>query len=95
MKRNLFGTKRQYSMDLGFEQAIGEATRNPYLIEIQRNAHAMFEAAWHSGGFIPRAADERNKQHQAIFKAIESRDSKHAAEVMSRHFDLGIQPIRA
>ena len=82
-------------MDLGFEQAIGEATRNPYLIEIQRNAHAMFEAAWHSGGFIPRAAAERNKQHQAIFKAIESRDSKHAAEVMSRHFNLGIQPIRA
>lgn len=88
-------TKRQYSMDLGFEQAIGAATRNPYLIEIQRNAHAMFEAAWKTGGFIPRAAAERNKQHKAIFEAIRSGNSQHAAEVMSRHFDLGIKPVRA
>jgi GntR family transcriptional repressor for pyruvate dehydrogenase complex len=88
-------TKRQYSLDLGFEQAIAASTRNPYLMEIQRNAHAMFEAAWKSGGFIPRAAAERNRQHQAIFEAIKSRDSNNAAEVMSRHFDLGIRPIRA
>ncbi|MGV6874344.1 FadR/GntR family transcriptional regulator [Pseudochelatococcus sp. B33] len=88
-------TKRKYNMDLGFEQAIGEATRNPYLIEIQRSAHAMFEAAWKSGGFIPRAAAERNRQHKAIFEAIRSRNADHAAEVMARHFDLGIQPIRA
>ncbi len=87
-------TKRMYAMDLGFEQAIGEATHNSYLIEVQRVAHAMFESAWRSGGFIPRDAAERNRQHKAILEAIKSRDSERAAEVMSRHFDLGIRLIR-
>jgi GntR family transcriptional regulator, transcriptional repressor for pyruvate dehydrogenase complex len=83
-------SKRQYSLDLGFEVHLGEATHSQYLITLQRTAHQMFISTWTSAGVIPRDADMRSDHHRAIFRAIEARDAKLAGDLMHEHFHLAI-----
>lgn len=82
--------KRQYSLDLGFEVLLAEATHSEYLIALQRTAHQMFIAAWTSAGVIPRAASLRSEHHRDIFAAVQSRDAARAGELMREHFRLAI-----
>jgi GntR family transcriptional repressor for pyruvate dehydrogenase complex len=83
-------SKRQYSLDLGFEVLLGEASHSEYLIALQRTAHQMFIAAWTSAGVIPRAASMRSEHHRDIFAAVQSRDADRAGELMREHFRLAI-----
>jgi len=83
-------SKRQYSLDLGFEALLGQATHNAYLMALQRLAHQMFQAAWESAGVMPRPASMRSEQHREIFAAVRARDADGAAGLMQRHFKLAI-----
>lgn len=85
-------SKRKFALDLAFERLIGEAAHNDYLVATQRLAHQMFEAAWQSSGFIPRAASLRNDQHRAIFGALRAGDARKATRLMAEHFSLAIFP---
>jgi GntR family transcriptional repressor for pyruvate dehydrogenase complex len=83
-------SKRQYSLDLGFEVLLGESTHSQYLIALQRTAHQMFISAWTSAGVIPRDADLRSSHHRAIFRAVQARDANLASDLMHEHFRLAI-----
>ncbi|HTJ98373.1 MAG TPA: GntR family transcriptional regulator [Bordetella sp.] len=85
-------SRREFSLDLTFEQLLGEATHNPYLIAVQRVAHQMFQSAWESCGFIPRPAQQRNAQHREIFAAVRQGKEALAASRMAAHFELSIAP---
>jgi len=85
-------SQRKFSLALTFERLIGEATHNEYLVATQRLAHQMFESAWQSSGFIPRAASMRNDQHRSIFAALRTGDDRKAARLMTEHFSLAVFP---
>jgi len=81
-------SKRKFGHDLGFEKIIAKAARNPYLVELQKQAHRMFEETWTSGGFIPRPSDARNAQHRDIVEAIKARDEARVVRLMKLHIRL-------
>jgi len=81
-------SKRKFVHDLGFEKIIARAARNPYLVELQKQAHRLFEEAWTSGGFMPRPSDARNEQHRQIVEAIKARDEKKVVRLMKHHIRL-------
>lgn len=83
-------SRRQYSLDLGFEVLLGEATHSQYLITLQRTAHQMFISAWTSANVIPRDADIRSEHHHAIFRAVKARNAELAGDLMHQHFHLAI-----
>jgi DNA-binding FadR family transcriptional regulator len=83
-------SKRKYGHDLGFEKIIAKASRNIYLIELQKKAHFFFEEAWNSGGFIPRKAEERNIQHREIVDAIKNKNPDLAVSLMKKHMNIKI-----
>lgn len=85
-------SRREFSLDLTFEERLGQATHNPYLIAVQRVAHQMFQSAWESCGFIPRPAQQRNLQHREIFAAVRQGKEALAARRMAEHFELSIAP---
>lgn len=85
-------SRRQFSLDLSFEQLLAEATHNEYLVAVQRVAHQIFSSAWESSGVIPRAAEQRHDQHDEIFDAIRKGDAELAAQRMMSHFTLSIMP---
>lgn len=83
-------SKRKYGHDLGFEKRIASASKNIYLLELQKVAHSFFEKTWNSSGFIPRSAEERNMQHAGIVKAIGDKDSDLAVRLMKEHMNINI-----
>lgn len=88
-------TKLAQSIDLTFEDMIGQSADNPYLSAIQREAHRYFRAVWEAQGFIPRPAQERSVQHWAILEAMERRDVAAARARMEDHFDLQALDLRS
>ncbi len=81
-------SKRRYDYALAFEKLIGEASKNPYLVSLQNQAHKFFSEAWRTGGFIPRSADQRNVQHARILQAIASHNADLAVELMKIHMHI-------
>lgn len=88
-------TKRKFAIDLAFEQLIGEAAHNPYLLAAQRVAHQMFKAAWESCGYIPRPAEMRTAHHREIYEAIRARDEPSAVRLMNEHIAISVLPPEA
>lgn len=83
-----FRSRLAESIDLTFEMMIGEATGNPYLAQVQAEAHRYFRMVWEHQGFLPRPAEERSAQHMSILEAMEARDPQAARTRMEEHFDL-------
>jgi GntR family transcriptional repressor for pyruvate dehydrogenase complex len=85
-------SRRKFLLDLDFEELLGQATHNAYLIAVQRVAHQMFKSAWESCAFLPRPAEQRNTHHREIFAAVRLGKQALAANRMAAHFELSIMP---
>ena len=74
-----------YQLNLDFHRAVGEASGNPFLLEmIKANARklmAYYRARYRTVGAIKASALE----HAAIAEAILNRQSAEAEELMTRH----------
>ncbi len=77
--------------DETFHLALAESTRNPLMIWLYRQindvrGHGQWSAR-KDKILTPDRIIEYNKQHRALFRAIESRDTQEAADIMKSHLE--------
>ncbi|TDJ15137.1 MAG: FadR family transcriptional regulator [Gammaproteobacteria bacterium] len=77
--------------DETFHLALAESTRNPLMVWLYRHindvrGHRQWSAR-KDKILTPDRIIAYNKQHRALFKAIESRDTQEAANIMTRHLE--------
>lgn len=77
--------------DETFHLALAESTRNPLMVWLYRHindvrGHRQWSARKDKILTLDRII-AYNKQHRALFKAIESRDTQEAADIMTRHLE--------
>jgi DNA-binding FadR family transcriptional regulator len=77
--------------DEAFHLAVAESTRNPLMVWLYRHindvrGHGQWSAR-KDKILTPDRIVAYNKQHRALFKAIESRDTQEAADIMRRHLE--------
>lgn len=77
--------------DEAFHLALAESTRNPLMVWLYRHindvrGHRQWSAR-KDKILTPDRIIAYNKQHRALFKAIESRDTQEAADIMTRHLE--------
>ncbi len=77
--------------DETFHLALAESTRNPLMVWLYRHindvrGHRQWSAR-KDKILTPDRIIAYNKQHRALFKAIESRDTQEAADIMTRHLE--------
>ncbi len=77
--------------DETFHLALAESTRNPLMVWLYRHindvrGHGQWSAR-KDKILTPDRIIEYNKQHRALFRAIESRDTQEAADIMTSHLE--------
>ncbi len=77
--------------DETFHLALAESTRNPLMVWLYRHindvrGHGQWSAR-KDKILTPDRIVEYNRQHRALFKAIESRDTQEADNIMTRHLE--------
>jgi GntR family uxuAB operon transcriptional repressor len=77
--------------DETFHLALAESTRNPLMVWLYRHindvrGHRQWSAR-KDKILTPDRIIAYNKQHRALFKAIESRDTQEAADIMTSHLE--------
>ena len=78
--------KQFHALDLGFHMTIIEASRNRRMLKVVGDSHILtriFQAARHE--FSIEILEATQTEHEAIFAAIKSKDSKAAHDAMERH----------
>lgn len=82
--------------DVAFHQAIAEASRNPFFLNIIRSFSTLMKvavpAAWHTRTTDGQRSDVISR-HRALARAIADRDGAAAHELMSAHFDRSIDDM--
>jgi len=77
--------------DESFHLALAESTRNPLMVWLYRHINDVRgHAQWNVRKdkiLTPERIVEYNKQHRALFTAIESRDTQAALDIMTRHLE--------
>jgi DNA-binding FadR family transcriptional regulator len=75
--------------DQDFHLALAEGTHNPFLIDIARQVNAIrSHAQWHATKdkiLSPDRIDDYNRQHSALFEALQRRDGEAVAQLMTAH----------
>jgi DNA-binding FadR family transcriptional regulator len=75
--------------DQDFHLALAEGTHNPFLIDITRQVNAIrSHAQWHATKdkiLSPDRIDDYNRQHSALFEALQRRDGEAVAQLMTAH----------
>ncbi len=74
-----------------FHLALAESTRNPLMVWLYRHindvrGHGQWSAR-KDKILTPDRITEYNKQHRALFRAIESRDTQEATDIMKSHLE--------
>lgn len=85
------GASASYPRDLDFHTRILEMARNPKLEEAASEVQAQVQLARSRSGSTPGRASVAYQEHEAVFEALQEKNSEKAERAMRKHIRNGLK----